>query len=284
MSKKYGLTRLIAAGAIAAVALGACGSGSETPAASASGQEARANQLDITMNDYSFTADGEARPGPLTLNYSNEGSEIHHAILGKLDQGKDLADVQAFLNKGFDGEPPAWFADDPIDMELVSPGQTSGVVFDAQEGTYVLLCFMPTPEGEPHVGHGMVQTFEVSGSGETTQPVADADISLSESAVESSELAAGPSVVDVTNDGKAPAQFFVTAIEPGAELKDIDTWFEKGQKGPAPAQFFGGTNEIQPGSTSTFVLSLEPGTYTAMAAYEDGNKVKDVLGELTVSD
>lgn len=236
------------------------------------------------MNDYSFTVEGEATPGDLTLNFSNEGSEIHHAILGKLDQGKSLQDVKDFLKKGFDGEPPAWFEDSPIDMELVSPGQSSGVVLDAEKGTYVLLCFMPTPKGEPHVGHGMVQTFEVSGSGETARPVADADISLSETGVVTSKLAAGASVVDVTNEGKAPAQFFVTAFEQGAESKDVDTWFGKGQKGPAPAQFFGGTNEIQPGSTSTFVLSLEPGIYTAMATYEDGDKIKDITGELTVSE
>lgn len=277
---------------MAALTLAACGSDEADSPATAAGSDqkgsaatAAANELDVVMNDFSFTVEGEAAAGPLTLNYKNEGGQFHHAILGKLDAGKGLEDVQKILEKGGDGPPPPWFDDSPTDMGLISPGESSGLVIDAEEGTYVLLCFMPTPEGEPHVAHGMAQTFEVSGQAEVAaSPEVDALISLSEDGVESSNLSPGDSIVEVTNEGKAPAEFSVATFEEGMVAKDLDKWFGQGQQGVPPAQFFGGTHGIKPGSSITFVLSLDSGSYSSIASYEGGKKVNDVFGDLTVSE
>src|SRR3712207_6376184 len=101
------------------------------------------------MQDYAFAVDGEATAGPLPLNFHNEGDDIHHAIVGKLDDGKTVEDVEALLKKGLQGPPPPWFDDSPLDMTLLSSGNSAGVTVDAEEGSYVLICFMPGPEGKP---------------------------------------------------------------------------------------------------------------------------------------
>ena len=266
----------------------ACGGEDEgTPAPSDAGaEETSSNTVDITMQDYAFAVEGEPTAGPLTLTFHNEGDDIHHAILGQLDDGKTMEDVQKVLDKGLEGPPPPWFDDNPPDMTLVSPGESSGVSFAAREGTYVLLCFMPGPDNKQHYEHGMAQTFEVAAGESGAAPEPDATVSMTEEGIDAPEgLTAGESVIEVTNDSKIDMETFVVGLAEGKTFDDIEPYFQKGLQGPPPATFYGGTHTFPPGSQSVLTFHLEPGNYLLVASYEDENgEVKDLPTEFTVAE
>lgn len=270
--------------AIALLAV-ACGDGgSDTGPEAPDAAEQEANAVDITMQDYAFAVDGEATAGPLTLMFHNEGEDIHHGIVGQLTDGKTIEDVQALLDKGLDGPPPPWFDDTPLDMTLISPGESAGVTFDAKEGTYVLLCFMPGPDNKPHFAHGMAESFEVGPAADATDPEPDATVSMTEDGIEAPEgLSSGSSVVEVVNDGKIDMETFVIDLAEGKSPEDVDAWFNSGQKGPSPATFYGGTHTFPPGESALLSFDLEPGDYSIVATYEgkDGKPV-DIPQEFTV--
>ena len=265
--------------------IAACGGDDDaTPSAEGggSGTEDQANAVDVTMQDYAFAIEGEPTAGPLTLMFHNEGDDIHHGIVGRLTGGKTLEDVQKLLEKQ-QGPPPPWFDDSPLDMTLISPGESSGVTFDAKEGTYVLLCFMPGPENKPHFAHGMAQTFEVAAGDVDSPPEPDATVSMTEDGVEAPEgLSAGVSVVEVTNDSKIEMEAFVLSLAEGKSPKDIDAWFNQGAKGPAPATFYGGTHTYPPGTSAVLSFDLEPGEYQLVATYEGKKGPEDIPTTFTV--
>jgi hypothetical protein len=96
------------------------------------------------------------------------------------------------------------------------------------------------------------------------------------------DLSAGESIVEVTNDLDQPGEVSVVQIADGKKLEDLDPWFSTGQKGPAPATFYGGTHQFGPGETVELAFDLDPGTYSMIVSYAAGNDVKDVPTEFTV--
>jgi hypothetical protein len=271
-------------GLLTAILTAACGGGDTTTDTGAQPEPATENRIDVVMEEYDFSVEGDAQTGRLLIDFTNAGEQLHHGIIGRLDEGKTLEDVEKFIQKGDQGPPPPWFDDSPIDLTLVSPGERAGVVIDVQEGTYVMLCFMPDPKGKPHVAHGMFQTFDVGPGGDATAVEPDAQISMTEEGAEAPELSAGDSVVQVTNDAKKPGEVFVVELADGKTLDDVEPWFMKGQKGPAPATFYGGTHQFGPGETVTLSFALEPGTYSIVASYGEGKDIKDIPTEFTVGE
>jgi hypothetical protein len=241
------------------------------------------NSIEVTMQDYAFAIEGEPTAGEVMVNFNNIGEEIHHAIVGKLDEGKTLDDVLKIAEKDPNSPPPPWFDDSPLDMAVLSPSQTTGLAIDAEEGTYVLLCFMPDPKGQPHIAHGMAQTFEVGPSDEPVELEVDEELSMTEEGVDLEELT-GPSLVSVTNDMDKPGEFVIAQLAEGKTLDDIDPWFGQGQPDPAPVTFYGGTHAFEPGESAIVNLDLEPGDYQFLTTFEDGKKRKDVTTEFTVTE
>ena len=86
---------------------------------------------------------------------------VHEAALVRLAAGKTAADLVAWAQT-FDGPPP-------IDGELGSmgalgPGQRAWITIEpGGPGNYALVCFVPGPDGVPHVMKGMVAPVTVEG-------------------------------------------------------------------------------------------------------------------------
>jgi hypothetical protein len=276
----------ICAAALAVAALAAaCGGGSTPSATNDTGStenETTSNALDVTMQDYAFAVEGEVTAGPAVVNFENVGEEFHHAIVGKLGEGKTLEDVEKLVNEGLQGPPPPWFDDGPIDQTLVSPGQNAGLVLDLEEGTYVFLCFMPDPEGQPHVTHGMYQTFDVAAA-DGVEPIEPTDtVSMTKDGAEAPELPAGESFLEVTNDDEVPGEVYIVQADGGLDTDAVDEWFAGGQKGEPPVVFFGGTHTFGPGESVLLRFDLEPGDYQIVASFGEGKDVTDVPTDFTV--
>jgi hypothetical protein len=111
----------------------------------------------ITLTDYAFKLSRPLTAGSHTFRVVSEANQPHELELIKLAPGKKAADVTAWINdpkgpppgQGIGGTAPA--------------GKGVPVYFtaDLTAGDYVLLCFVPGPDGKPHFMHGMQLTQTV---------------------------------------------------------------------------------------------------------------------------
>jgi plastocyanin len=120
--------------------------------------EAPKADLVVDMHDFAFTIPGELNAGTQTWEVVNHGEQPHELMLGKIQEGKTLEDVMAYLQTGQFGP------DLPLDLmggaQGMSTGHSTFVTYDLEPGNYVALCFIPDPKtGLPHLALGMISHF-----------------------------------------------------------------------------------------------------------------------------
>ena len=242
--------RLAAGLCAVAVALPLVGCGGE-------GDEG-ARAIDVQGDEYAFVMPDEADAGVVKFNISNVGDELHEYALGRLAPGKTLDDVKAALASEQE-DPPDWFTD-AGGVPLLSPGEELGLTRELGAGTYVFLCFIPSPNGVPHVELGMLKAFELTGDSGAELPEPDAVIVANDAGYEIPPLSSGHQTIELRNADDGEREFFLVALEPGTELDDLDRFFEQGEgKGTPPAQFHGAMQTI-PAGTSVFIdIDLKEG-------------------------
>jgi len=85
-------------------------------------------------------------------------------------------------------------------VPTLSQGEEVTIARELEPGTYALLCFVPAPDGRPHIAHGMVRTFDVGEGVAAELPDADAVISATDDSFEIPELEAGEQTLELRND------------------------------------------------------------------------------------
>jgi uncharacterized cupredoxin-like copper-binding protein len=220
-----------------------------------------ASPLAVEGNEYAFVMPSEGEAGVVRFDVSNEGEELHEFALGRIDDGKTAADVEAFLKSGAEGT-PSWFTD-MAGVPLLSPGNEVSITRDLPAGRYVFLCFLPSPKGVPHISLGMLKEFELTGDSGATLPDAHAVITASADGFDVPELEAGEQTIELRNAGTREREFFLFALHEGKTMADIDRYFEHGEdKAASPADFHGAMQTI-PAGTSVFLdIDLEPDVAT----------------------
>ena len=164
---------------IAGITLAACGDDSD------GGGDASDNAITITASEYAFAIDGEATGGYVQVNFQNDGEEPHILVPFKLQDGKTSADALPLLSSEeepdpealaevFDGDPFTSFWGTP---GLLAAGDAQTTVANFPTGSYALVCFLPAPDGQPHVALGMVADLTV-GEGDTPAPEAEGTIDI----------------------------------------------------------------------------------------------------------
>lgn len=117
-----------------------------------------ATTLDLV--DYSFVTNGDFGRGQQLVQVKNAGSTLHEAVIAPLEEGTTFADFLATLVDGVEEEPEG--VGEPLAFMMLSPDVTTVVPVDFLEpGSYVLICFIPNEEGQPHFELGMVQEITV---------------------------------------------------------------------------------------------------------------------------
>jgi uncharacterized cupredoxin-like copper-binding protein len=115
----------------------------------------------ISLSDYHFAVDG-LESGEQIVRISNNGTELHEAIIFRLDEGKTLADFQSFMESGEEspGPPPA----EQVSSVFLSPGNETYSTMNLDKGNYVFICFIPSEKNDmtPHFMLGMVTEVAVS--------------------------------------------------------------------------------------------------------------------------
>ena len=115
----------------------------------------------ISLGDYHFVVDG-LESGEQMVRISNDGTELHEAIIFRLEEGKTLADFQSFMEAGEEsqGPPPA----QQVSSVFLSPGNETYSMMNLDEGNYVFICFIPSEKNDmaPHFMLGMVTEVAIS--------------------------------------------------------------------------------------------------------------------------
>jgi plastocyanin len=116
----------------------------------------------ISAFDYGFNTSG-LKAGSNTVEFANNGKQLHHVIALPMLPGKTLAQAKAFLtSEDAKGEPPVDF-ENGVDTTVIDSGQKQVVTMDLKSGKYALVCFITDRTGgEPHVNKGMIAEATVS--------------------------------------------------------------------------------------------------------------------------
>jgi hypothetical protein len=136
-----------------------------------------ADVVEIGMGEMYFEVSGEIVAGPQVWQLVGEGQQPHHLILSGVPEGTTVEQV---LELAASDGPPASPEASPVtaaspavtalsieDVQDVfyslplSGGQTNFVALDVEPGTYAMICFLPAPDGTPHVMLGMVEIVVV---------------------------------------------------------------------------------------------------------------------------
>jgi uncharacterized cupredoxin-like copper-binding protein len=223
----------------------------------------------VHAKEFAFIAPSRIAAGTTTFRLVNDGQEVHQISILKLTDGKTLADYTAAIRAN---RPTPW-AVGAGGPNAAGPGQTIDATVTLEPGSYVLLCWVPSPGAlVPHMAKGMIQPLTVTAPGavapahaSTTsapEPAPDVRLELFEYGFKFSKpLTAGRHTIQVTNVGTQEHEAAFVKLAPGKTMKDVDAWFESGQKGPPPITPAPGMAGLGRGRTGTFTTTLTPGRY-----------------------
>ena len=235
----------------------------------------------VHAKDFAFDAPDSITAGWTTFHLVNDGPNIHHIQLVRLDSGKTAADLEAALKNP--GPPPAWmtFAGGP---NAPSPGRQADAMINVQPGNYVLLCFVDIPGKVPHFAKGMVRPLRVTAASGAAapEPTADVTITLSDyTFANKGALSAGKHTIKVVNNGPQPHETELMRLAPGKTMKDVGEFIEKAYKGqmdgPPPVEGLGGVSVEPTGGYAYFTADLTPGNYVLLCFVPDAKDGKTHL-------
>src|SRR2546429_6566667 len=222
------------------------------------------NFVTITVTDYAFSMPDTIRAGLTTFRLVNQGKELHHASLVRLGAGKSAADFQAGLAAALQSHapPPAWmaFVGGP---NAVTVGDTATATQVVEPGSYVLVCWIPSLDGTPHVMKGMLHPPVVTASAAPVPPAPPADVTITLTDYDfqlSQPLTARSHAVRADNVGAQGHEGVIAALAPGKTLHDFIAWEQGGEKGPLPTgQWLGGVTPLEPRAASPVPAAPPPG-------------------------
>lgn len=231
-----------------------------------------ANVVTVVAKEYAFEAPASIPAGLTTIRLVNDGKELHHVSLIRLTDGKTMEDLMSALRKP--GPLPAW----AHEAGGVNPPRPDGGEADVTQrlepGNYVLTCFVPSPDGTPHMMKGMSRALTVapSSGAQAPDPVPDVVMTLTDYKFALSKpLTPGKHVIRVENAGQQAHELVLARLAPGKTAGDLAKWIDKMQ-GPPPGEPIGGVAGMAPGGRAYITVDLAPGDYGFLCFLPD---VKD---------
>lgn len=278
--------RLCVALALAAGALCGCNRKPAPPPAPPT-----ATVVAITANDFSFVAPDTIPAGLTTVRLQNAGKEVHQVVFMRIDSGKTMADI-ATVMKDPAAKVPGWLYF-PLGANGIVPADSANATATLAAGHYVLVCFIPSPDGTMHVNKGMVRPIEVKASTGPAAADPSADLTITEKDFTwdiSGPITAGTHTFRVDNAGPQPHEVAIYQLAPGKSAKDLQAWMAAGMKGEPPAKPVGGFVGPMPtpGDHGFFTATFAAGKYVFLCFFPDQKDAKPhvmhgMIKEVTVS-
>jgi len=228
----------------------------------------------VKATDYKFDAPASVPAGTISFRLENSGKEVHHLWLVQLLNGKTLADFQKAMDAWTSGPMPSWVVDVGGPNEA-STGVTAEATMTLDAGSYVMVCYVPSPDGRPHVMKGMIKALAVTSAGATapSEPTADITMKMTDYAFDLSQpITAGKHVIRIENTATQSHEVIIGRLLAGKTMRQALTWLNEGQKGPAPVVGLGGASGLAKGRHQFITMNFEPGRYVLLCFIPD---VKD---------
>lgn len=226
-------------------------------------------ELAITARDYSFDAPDTVEAGVTNIRLRNEGPEMHHVALLRLEQGKTMDDLGAAMAAGATVL-PEWAVEVGGPNVPNGPAESSAIL-DLTPGNYYLVCFIPSPDGVPHLMKGMTKQMIVKPASSPTAPLPSANIVMKlhdYTFTESAPLTAGRHTIRIENEADQSHEVLILKLEPGKNGMDVAHWMEN-MTGPPPAAIVGGITGITKGQVNYITVDLEAGDYAMLCFIPD---------------
>lgn len=270
---------------LAATSLAAFGACAKKPAP----PPPTANVVTVMAGDYTFQAPDTIPAGLTTLMLKNLGKEVHQVIMMRLDSGKTVADLQPMLSNP-DAPIPGWLYF-PLGVNGIVPGDSANATATLEPGHYVMVCFLPSPDGAPHVAKGMLRPIEVTASTAALAPEPTADLVITAKDFTwdvSAPITPGTHTIRMENAGPQLHEVQIFQLAPGKATADFMAWLQGGMKGEPPAKPIGGFAGPTPGGHGFFTTTFAPGSYVFVCFVPDKTDFKPhvmhgMVKEITVS-
>jgi hypothetical protein len=243
----------------------------------------------ITAAEYSFVSPDTLPAGLTTFKLMNTGKEPHQAVIFGAS-GHSFEEMEAAIK--MEGPIPPWLLF-PAGPAIVVGGDSSNATAQVAPGNYLIVCFIPSPDGQPHVAKGMVRRLVVTpapaGAAVAAEPTADVTIMEADySFTLSAPLTAGTHTIRIENRGPQVHEVTFEQLAPGKTVADWQKWAAGGMKGEPPTKPVGGFIGPNPGGVGWTMVTLVPGKYLLTCFVPDAKDLKPhvmhgMVQEITVS-
>jgi hypothetical protein len=225
--------------------------------------------VDIMASDYAFEAPDVLPAGLVTLRLMNHGQEPHHAQLLRLNDDVTFDQFAAALQT--EGEAALRLVAMPGGPGALSPLKSGEVTLDLTAGSYVLACFIASPDGVPHLAKGMLKPVTVTSApaDPSVLPELAGTVTMRDFSFDMPEqVPAGRVTYKVVNDGPQPHELNILKLAPGATVDDMRAW-QANPTTPPPFEAVGGMNGLSRGVDGFMTVDLQPGGYVAICHIPD---------------
>ena len=259
----------------AAFALAACTTGESKEQEHTAAEVSTADPQTITVRtrDYVFfEMPDSVAAGATTINLVNEGPDLHHVQLIRLEEGKTLGDLMEAMTTSHTFPPWAVEVGGP---NTPVPGGTTAATLDLEAGNYVVICVIPAKDGVLHFMKGMVRTFKVYGSQKAAPlPKSDVVLTLRDYTFEFDKpIKAGKQTIRVENAAQQSHEAVLVQLAPGKTPHDVVNWIMK-PEGPPPGKPIGGTTGLTQGEVNLITYDFTPGKYGLICFLPDAKDGK----------
>lgn len=238
-----------------------------------------------------FSVTGTPHAGRIAMHFVNRGRYTHEMSLARLKKDATVAQLRKAIRQP-DGEKAAAKLLVNPDGEitgpaLLGPGLSETVYAPLKAGRYVVICFLPGPDGMPHALMGMIAGLRVrSAAGTVAAPHTDGTVRLTNHRIVLPKNFKRGGTFAVTNTGTRPHDLSLAKLNGKTTLPQLfgcvgqafatSTVIDK-----CPGTLAGGVTDLAPGRTAYLRIALARGHYGYVST--DGNDFANGLnGTFTV--
>lgn len=268
----------------AAVAAATAFAGAAAPA-SAHVRYTYSHQVDITAVEpltYNIDTHGVLGAGIVHVRFENHGDDMHQAQLFRLNDGVTFDQWQMDLH-GSDPNKALFVDAAPAGgANPVLPHGRQDVWDLLQGGMYVVACFVPGPNGVPHIFLGMYKPFDVQGTAPQWAVNDDQEGGQADFEIRAHDLTYtmpqylvhGTRIRFQDTDASDVHEVNFGRLLPGKSVADAKAWFvassaNAATAGPPPFTVYGGHGAVLPGQGGWFEVQGPPGRYIAFCLVPD---------------
>ena len=231
-----------------------------------------ATRLDVTATEYAFAAPDTIAGGWVSLRLNNAGKEAHQAQLVRINDGVTPQQLQEAQAGDPTGEKVLGLVTVSGGVNGIAAGVESAAVTELNPGNYLMLCFLPAPDGKTHVEKGMAKPLTV------TEPKAEADDPSFEETIVARDftfdlpaISAGERRLRFNNQGPSPHEATLYKVSDGKTADDVQAFLGNpaAATGPPPFTAAGGAAAVAPNALTFPRLDLTPGNYVVTCFVPD---------------